>query len=95
MLDKQVTEIYGIRIPTDHAVSDMNENLLIQHKKVDKILKNVTSKIKKMHKDKILRDTVPKTVFEQIINNPKIKGVHSILWARFQLTASVFFLSFF
>lgn len=44
-----------------------------------------------MHKGEIFRDTLPKAVFEQIINDSKIKGARSILWAKFQLTASVFF----
>lgn len=41
---------------------------------------------KKFYKAIVDRDPIPNKLLEQIIYDPKLKGSHTLSWARFQMT---------
>lgn len=87
MLEKiQITNM-----TTQHMVHEQSEQLLTIEDKVDKVLQTVTPKKRVTNKAQILRDPVPKSMLEKILNAPKPKGSHQLSWARFQLTATILF----
>lgn len=80
---EQIDQIQGIRIVTQNIVFDLKNQGEAQSQKLEEILEHVKPKPKQHHKAQILKDPVPKTVFEEIINDPKPKGYHKKLGLDF------------
>lgn len=87
----QIDQIQGMGIATQNLVVDLSDRGDVWEQKMDTILEHVTPKPKRSHKAQILKDPVPKTVLEEIINDPKPKGSHEKTWALFQLACAVMF----
>lgn len=87
MLEKiQITNI-----TTQHMVEEQSSQIKAISENVTKVLDRVTPKKRITNKAQILRDPVPKSMLERILNAPKPKHVHNLSWARFQMTATILF----
>ncbi len=87
----QLDRIQITNMTTQHMVEEQSMQIKGIGENVNKVLETVTPKKRRTNKAQILRDPVPKSMLERIIQAPKPKGIHLLSWARFKVTATLLF----
>ena len=89
--DQLLEKIQITNVTTQHMVEQNTGQLKTIAEKVEKVLENTTPKKRRTNKAQILRDPVPKTMLEIILQSPRPKACHRLSWSRFLVTSTLLY----